>query len=193
MREFQRSIDADIEATGRVLEGLTLRWDKRYRVSDDGGESWYVEGWRKRAFEKGLHSTGNVHELRVDHRDVRVGRVSFRESADGLVFQALLDETPAGDAALEYQRADRFRGVSLRYDSDQQRRGDDGTLWRTRAYVRELSLVDAGRPQYDDARVTATRALFIVDADAEAQARATEISELLARSSALLAVDLDKM
>lgn len=193
MRTFQRSIDSDIEATGRVLEGLTLRWDKRYRVSDDNGDSWYVEGWRRSAFERGLRSTGNVHELRVDHRDVRVGRVSFTESGEGLVFQALLDETPAGDAALEYQRADRFRGVSLRYDSDQQRRDAEGTLWRTRAYVRELSLVDTGTPQYDDARVLAQRALFIVDADAEAQAQAVEITELLERSARLLAVDLDQL
>src|SRR5262245_59852420 len=106
MREFRRSIDTDIDITGRVLEGIALRWDRKYRVSDDG-VNFYVEGWRRRAFEKGMRATGNVHEVRVDHHDVRVGRVSFNESSEGLIFTAIADDTPSGDAALAYADANK--------------------------------------------------------------------------------------
>jgi HK97 family phage prohead protease len=192
MREFRRAIDTDIEHTGRVLEGITLRWNRRYRVSDDNGATYYVEGWRQRAFEKGLRATGNTHEVRVDHRDVRVGRVSFAESSEGLVFTAIADDTPDGDAVLEYADAGRFRGVSLCYWGRRQQRAEDGTLWRTEAVPRELSLIDRGVPQYEDAGVMQRRALtLMVDADETAQAEAAQLAALLERSARNIAIDID--
>ena len=92
----------EVEVTGRTIEGIALRWDHPYTVSDDNGATFYVEGWRLGAFERGLRATGNFHEVRVDHRDFRVGRTSFTETGEGLMFRAIADDTPGGDAALDY-------------------------------------------------------------------------------------------
>src|SRR4051812_2978179 len=127
MREFNRALPADdFGVTGRTIEGLALRWDRAYRVSDDGGKHWYREGWRTGAFLRGLEATGNVHELRLDHADFRLGRVAFHEDPAGLGFTAVVDGTEAGEAALADAQGGRFRGVSLRYGSTQQRTDDAG-------------------------------------------------------------------
>jgi phage head maturation protease len=191
MREFTRALPTEVEVMGRTIEGITLRWNNAYRVSDDNGASFYLEGWRPGAFERGIKATGNVHEVRIDHRDVRVGRVAFHESAEGLPFTAIVDETPEGDATLDYARAGRFRGVSLRYASDQQRRDAEGVIWRTRGVPRELSLIDNGRPQYgDDARIIAVRSMWVEEPSPEDLQRARDLEALLARSRANLAREL---
>lgn len=192
MREFVRALPTEVDVVGRTIEGMALRWDHPYTVSDDNGVTFYVEGWRRGAFERGLRATGNFHEVRVDHRDVRIGRVSFHESAEGLPFTAIADESPGGDAALDYAREGRFRGVSLRYESDQQKRDADGVVWRTRGMPRELSLIDNGRPQYgDDARIIAVRSLWVAEPTPEDAERARALEALLARSRANLARTID--
>lgn len=191
MREFIRALPTEVAVTGRTIEGMVLRWNRSYRVSDDGGATFYVEGWRQHAFERGLRATGNVAEVRVDHNDARVGRTSFAETTEGLVFTAIADETPAGDAVLDYARADRFRGVSLRYESDQQTRDVHGIIWRTRGWPRELSLIDRLTPQYgDDARIIAVRALWVEEPTPEDLAHAANVAALLERSTANLALTL---
>lgn len=189
MKTFVRALPTEVEVTGRTIEGMALHWDNAYRVSDDNGATFYLEGWRRGSFERGIKAVGNFAEVRVDHRDVRVGRTSFHESAEGLPFTATADETPAGDAVLEYARAGRFRGVSLHYESDQQTRDHDGVVWRTRGVPRELSLIDNGRPQYgDDARIIAVRALWVEEPTPEDLQRARDIEALLARSARNLAL-----
>jgi len=192
MREFERALPVDVEVTGRVVEGIALRWDRPYRVSDDGGETFYNEGWRRRAFERGLRATGNFHEVRIDHRDTRVGRASFAESAEGLPFTATMDETPGGDRAIEYARAGKFGGVSLRFESDRQEFDQEHrTVWRTRAVARELSFVDQGVPQYADASITRVRAvLWVAEADPEVLHLAADVADLLARSQRNLGAEL---
>lgn len=181
MHEFNRSLPADdFAVSGRTIEGLTLRWDKPYRVSDDEGRNFYLEGWRRSAFVRGLEATGNVHELRLDHEDVRLGRVAFHEADQGLGFTAVIDGTEAGDDALDHARAGRFRGVSLRYSSNRQRK-EGGVLWRLRAIARELSLVTVGRPQYEDALISAVRSIA-ADPDPEMLA-------LMAKAKSLTAID----
>lgn len=182
MKTFERALPTEIDVTGRTIEGMTLAWDREYRVSDDNGATFYLEGWRRGAFERGLKATGNFHEVRIDHHDVRVGRVAFHESTNGLPFTATCDETPSGDAVLEYARAGKFRGVSLSYGSDQQRM-TQGVVWRTRAVARELSLIDSGTPQYgDDARIIAVRSLWVDEPTEDDRARALDIEALLTRS-----------
>jgi len=191
MREFTRALPTEVEVLGRTIEGMTLHWDRAYTVSDDNGTTFYLEGWRPGAFTKGLRATGNVHEVRIDHRDVRVGRVAFHESVEGLPFTATIDETPEGDAALEHARAGHFHGVSLRYASDQQRRDAEGVMWRLRGVARELSLIDNGRPQYGpDARIIAVRALWVSEPTDEEREHARAVEALLARSAANLAREL---
>jgi len=172
-----------LEAVGRVIEGTALSYDRAYRVSDDGGRSFYHEGWRPGAFTEGLAATGNLHELRLGHEDVRAGRVAFADSARALGFAATVDDGPLGDAALEHVDRGDVVAVSLRFESDRQRTVD-GVVWRTRARPRELSLVlDGQRGQYDDALITARRSLDVDDVDlAQLHARATAWRELRART-----------
>lgn len=200
-RDFVRALPTTVEVLGRTIEGLALSWNRAYRVSDDGGATFYAEGWRPHAFEDGLAATGNIHEVRVDHQDLRVGRVAFSESERGLVFQATADETPMGDGALEKARAGRFRGVSLRYTSDKQHADADGVVWRRRGVARELSLIETIRPQYEDAGITAVRgevmlarALDELPGEAEAMAeRASAWAELQARARVNLARDVSML
>jgi HK97 family phage prohead protease len=191
MKTFVRALPVEVEVMGRVIEGVALNWNRAYRVSDDAGATFYLEGWRPGAFTRGLKATGNMHEVRVDHHDVRVGRTSFRESDEGLPFTAVLDETPAGDAALEYARAGRFRGVSLRYESTHQRVDREGVVWRTEGVPRELSLIDGLTPQYgDDARIIAVRGLWVEEPTPEERTRAITVAALLERSRTNLAIQV---
>lgn len=182
MRDFQRALPVAVEATGRVIEGVALTYDRAYRVTDNGGRTHYHEGWRAGAFTEGLRATGNIHELRLDHQDVRAGRVAFADSPRALAFAATVDDGPLGDAALEHVDRGQVRTVSLRFVSDRQTTRD-GVVWRLRAVPRELSLVVDREAQYDDAVVTARRALEVDDADlAAVSARAALAAELLART-----------
>jgi phage head maturation protease len=186
MRTFERALPVAVEATGRVVEGVTLTYDRAYRVSDDGGRSFYHEGWRAGAFTEGLAVRPRV-ELRLGHEDVRVGEVGFADGARVLRFAATVEPGPLGDAALEHVDRGDVTAVSLRFESDRQRTVD-GVVWRTRARPRELSLVlDGQRGQYDDALITARRALDVDDADLSVlAARAAAWRELRARTVANL-------
>jgi HK97 family phage prohead protease len=178
MRDFVRALPvADLDVTGRIIEGQALRWNKPYRVSDDG-RRFYSEGWRRGQFAEGLRATGNNHELRVDHRDVRVGMVSFDEGDVGLRFEAVADTTELGELALQEAKAGKFRGVSIRYASAHQRRDAQGVIWRQRGRIRELSLVRDIVPQYEDGLIEAMRA-------------GVATQELLDRTAANLAIEID--
>jgi phage head maturation protease len=186
VRTFERALPVAVEATGRVVEGVTLTYDRAYRVSDDGGRSFYHEGWRAGAFTEGLAVRPRV-ELRLGHEDVRVGEVGFADGARTLRFAATVEPGPLGDAALEHVDRGDVTAVSLRFESDRQRTVD-GVVWRIRARPRELSLVlDGQRGQYDDALITARRALDVDDLDLVAlSARAAAWRELRARTVANL-------
>ena len=182
MRTFERSLPVAVEATGRVIEGTTLTYDRAYRVSDDGGRTFYHEGWRAGAFTEGLQVRPRV-ELRLGHEDVRVGEVGFADGARALRFAAAVEPGPLGDAALEHVDRGDVTAVSLRFESDRQRTLD-GVVWRLRARPRELSLVlDGQRGQYDDALITARRALDVDDVElAELHQRAAAWARLQART-----------
>jgi phage head maturation protease len=188
MRDFVRSLDVtDVSTVGRTVEGVALSWDRAYRVSDDNGRSYYLEGWRAGAFTQGLRDTGNVFELRFDHVDQRAGRVAFSENARTLDFTATVDDGPIGDAVLAHVDAGEIERVSLRYLSDRQSTRD-GIVWRLRARPRELSLVVGTKAQYDDAVITARRAIEVDPADLVAAAgRAERTAALLARSAEIVA------
>jgi HK97 family phage prohead protease len=203
MQTFRRSLAVGpLEVTGRVLEGIALRWNRAYRVSDDR-RRWYSEGWRPGAFTRGLAATGNVHEARLDHRDIRVGRVTFAEGEHGLGFTATADETPGGDLLLALNDQRKLRGVSLTFASDRQQT-DDGVVWRTRATARELSFLERTRPQYDDAVITSRRGdlddalddaldqLSVYDS-LENEQRRKQVERLLARSAANLTIDVTSL
>lgn len=154
MIELARSFTADLEVTGRTVEGQALTWDTVYRVSDDGRQ-FYDEGWRRRATVDELVAARNTFEFRVDHADYRIGLVGFAETASGLVFRAVVDDGDRGDSALAEIHAGRARGVSVLYHPKRSLKDRAGVVWRIKARIRELSLTD--RAQYPDALVTAVR------------------------------------
>jgi phage head maturation protease len=185
MQEFTRTVQ-EVETVGRIVEGTALTFDRAYRVSDDAGRTFYLEGWKTGAFTEGLHAMRNTFELRVDHHDERAGTVTFTEGRRTLDFTATTDETPIGDAVLALIDAGRLGSVSLRFSSDRQKERD-GVVWRLRGRPRELSVAMGHRAQYDDALVTGRRALEADPAELAAAAAAAErTTSLLARSRVML-------
>ena len=156
MMDLVRSLVVpDMEVTGRTLEGQALRWDTLYRVTDDG-RRYYGEGFRRGAFAETL-AARPWHELRPEHWDDRIGTVRLAESAEGLVFTAVMEPGDRGDDELELVRAGRRSGVSIRYSPVRSEKGPPAPpWWRTKVDLRELSLT--ARPQYGpDAKVLALR------------------------------------
>ena len=145
---------ADMEVSGRTLEGQALAWNTLYRVTDDG-RRYYHEGFRPGAFADSLRSRSWC-ELRPEHYDERIGMVTFHEAEGGLVFTATVEPGDRGDDELELVRSGRRAGVSIRYTPVRSERGTVPPWWRTRCELRELSLTS--RPQYGpDAKVLAMR------------------------------------
>lgn len=155
MLELRRDLSVE-DVEGRTLVGRALSYDRPYRVSDDGGQNYYDEGWRAGAVAQSMAAARNVFELRALHRDVRVGLVSFEDSTSDLRFRATIDGSEDGDALLAEVEANGLPGVSLGFRPRSQR-PEHGVLWRLRAVVRELSVTDAA--QYPDASVFALRGL----------------------------------
>lgn len=183
---FARAIE-DAAVIGRTLEGVALTWDREYRVSDDNGRSYYLEGFRRGVFARGIVARRNTFECRIDHADQRAGTVQFAETARGLDFAATIDNDDFGTAVLEHVERGELSRVSLRYSSRHQDRAR-GVVWRRDVTPRELSVVVGAQAQYDDAVIEARRA---IEADpgelAAAAARAERSAVLLARSREIVA------
>ena len=159
MTDLVRSFPLDaeeIDVVGRRLEGLALRWDTLYRVSDDGGRTFYDEGFRRGAAADSIRGRRNTFESRSDHRDERIGLVAFDEAEEGLAFIVRLDSTEEGDRELELLRSERHKGVSIRYTPVRNTPRSGPPWWRAKVELRELSLTD--HAQYHDAKVEAIRA-----------------------------------
>lgn len=158
MLEVVRSLplDVDVDVVGRRLAGSVFRWDTLYRVSDDGGASWYEEGFLRGAAAYSLRARRNTFEFRPEHLDERAGLVRFLETDDGLDFEATLDGTETGDRELMDVQGGMRRGVSIRYQPKRNNPRTGPPWWRSEIGIRELSLT--GAPQYGtDAQVTAVR------------------------------------
>jgi len=162
MLELIRSLPLDLEDVdiiGRRLEGQVLRWDVPYHVTDDG-RNWYDEGFLRGCAALSIRHCFNDFDLRREHRDERVGRVGFTELDDGLMFRATVDGTEEGEAELVAIQTGLRRGVSIRYrpltNEPLRGRSEDGTRWRSKISIRELSLTAV--PQFGpDAQVVAVR------------------------------------
>jgi HK97 family phage prohead protease len=156
--EVCRSMPLDateVDVVGRRLDGMAFAWDRLYKVTDDGGRTFYDEGFRRGAATQTLRARRNTFELRDEHFDDRVGLVGFAEAEDGLVFSATMDATPEGDRELDLLRANQKTGVSIRYGIVRNQPRSGPPWWRSQIELRELSLTRT--PQYGDAKVLAIR------------------------------------
>lgn len=175
--DIERSVvDLSTDRVQGVITGIAARWDQPYRVSDDGGQTYYHESWRQGAAGKSIRER-KLFELRVGHGDhERVGRVEFYERGDGLRFEAQVEER---QEKLRQDLADgNLEHVSVRYTrlKADQLRSDSIVI--TEAALRELSLVPQGqRAQYPDALVESVRTV-----DEAAQEALERRRELVARS-----------
>jgi len=127
MRELERALTVE-DVVGRTLEGTAVTYGRPYRVSDDGGATYYREQWEAGAFAASITASRNTFEFRRSHADERLG---------------------------QYHRGT-LRGVSLRFRPRRHAPPDErGVLVRLRADIRELSLTNSG--QYGDAKVLVAR------------------------------------
>lgn len=155
MMELERALEVE-DVVGRTLEGRAVTYGRTYRVSDDGGRTYYREAWQPGAFANSIRACRNLFELRRRHHDERLGSVSFNDSRRELQFRAYIDENEEGDDAIERIEAGDWRGVSLRFRPRRAEQPDgSGVIRRTQADIRELSIAATG--QYEDAQVLAMR------------------------------------
>ena len=176
-----RNLDVqDVE--GRTLVGQALTYDRSYTVTDDGGRTWYQEGWRPGSLARSIAACRNSFELRAGHLDSRLGLVRFEDSPEALSYRATLDDSEQGEEALAEATRGNLRAVSLGFHPERQELRNTRTdpIWRTRASIRELSLSKAG--QYPDARVMAIRS---------GPDRIAMINELLDKGQAVLLQTMD--
>jgi HK97 family phage prohead protease len=144
----------DISADGRTIEGWAFKWGTPYRVSDDGGRTFYKEKWKYRCTSRSISHRRNMFELQVEHGNDRVGITEFLERNEGLWFQAEIE--PDREELIEEVKRGSKRGVSVRYAKVQQQQDDD-VVEILEANLRELSITD--NPQYkEDARIEVLRA-----------------------------------
>lgn len=167
MTDITRSAPlADIDRTGRTLEGLAFRWDHPSQVADRRGPS-YLEEFARTAVDRTLgiqpvHPLGILHPWSPGARTspIPVGSVRFSKGSEGLMFRAIVSKTVAGDEALELVDDFALRDVSIgaRPIRNSTRMTPKGRVVRREEMaLRELSLVPPGMGLHDAAQVLAVR------------------------------------
>lgn len=148
-------LDLDVKRTEGIVEGLAARWDTPYRVSDDGGQTFYEEVWRQGAATKSIRER-KLFELRFNHDgSERVGSTEFFERSDGLRFEAHIeeDQEQLRQAAADGDLTD----VSIRFLTVKEEMVRSDRKLITEAKLRELSLVQGPPAQYADAKIESAR------------------------------------
>lgn len=180
-RECSRTVvDMDVDRAQGVVSGIAARWDQPYRVSDDGGQTFYEEVWRNGAATKSIKDR-RFFELRFAHSDGdRVGLTEFYERADALRFEAQIE--PEYEQLRQAAADGDLTDVSVRYTRIRHENILSDRLLIVEARLRELSLVPPGAPpaQYPDAKIESYRAHE--EAAAEVLQRRRELVERTKRA-----------
>lgn len=142
VREFEiRETNAEL----REVAGIAVPYDQ---TTDLGG------GYRER-FDKGAAIPADDAMLYWRH-DEPIGKIIEHEQTDdGLVIRARISETPRGNEAYTLVRDGVISKFSVGFEPVEQRIEEDGTIVRTKANVREVSLVPM--PAYAGATLTEVR------------------------------------
>jgi HK97 family phage prohead protease len=147
--------DLCVRSDGRTITGLAVPWDTPTRVSDGGAS--YLEAFSRGAFTRTIAERGDRIKFLAlhDQRRLPLGRItSLTEDASGLVIEARVSETSAGDEALTLIRDGALDGLSIGF-RPVRHVVKDGVTVRTEARLNEVSAVSI--PAYDDARILAVR------------------------------------
>ena len=149
------------EVTGRTPSGLAMPWDRPTRVRDLTGPA-YIEAFAPQSADVSIrqHPSFPVF-VRHDYTHDPLGVVTFRRSAEGLMFEAPFSKTARADEMLELINDGAMRSVSIGFKPIQQvakMLGRDSVqAYRTEVALRELSFTPTGFGQYAEAGVMAVR------------------------------------
>ena len=146
--------DLEVRSDGRTIIGLAAPFD---RPANIGGQ--YVETIRAGAFHRTIAERGDRVKLLALHNNLTMplGRATaLREETRGLVIEARISKTTAGDEVLELIRDGALDSLSIGFHPVRDRWNvDHDAVERLEVRLIEVSLVTAGA--YDDARVLAVR------------------------------------
>lgn len=163
-REFTRTFAAELEVRsagnggdGRTIEGIAVPYGVRSRITAD-----LTEVFARGAFNHQLAAVNRV-KLRRQHAELIGVALELRDDAAGLWGRWSVAETEEGDKTLALVRNGALTDLSIGFRERQNRRLQDGTIMRTSADLREVSVVDAGA-YGEHAAISAVRSA----ADAEA-------------------------
>ena len=146
--------DLEVRSDGRTIIGLAAPFD---RPANIGGQ--YVETIRAGAFHRTIAERGDRVKLLALHNNLTMplGRATaLREETRGLVIEARISKTTAGDEVLELIRDGALDSLSIGFHPVRDRWNvERDAVERLEVRLIEVSLVTAGA--YDDARVLAVR------------------------------------
>ncbi len=173
-----------VEVVGRTLEGVAYQYAHPAEVTDDGGESYYLEQMMYGADTKSIRDrAGGTFPLLIWHSRTSnaghfptksIGEVEFIPTPDHLAYRAVLDRSKLADEMLELVADDTARDVSVSYKPRRDVESViDGRLLVSRAVIslEELSLTPTGTGQHDGAKVLVMRATEALPARADALVR----------------------
>lgn len=145
--------DLEVRSDGRTIVGLAAPFDTPADIGP------YTEVIRPGAFTRTIAERGDRVRLLAlhDDRSLPLGRAtSLREETRGLIVEARVSKTTAGDEALELVRDGALDSLSIGFFPVRDRWSSDrDTVERLEVRLVEISLVHAGA--YDSARVLAVR------------------------------------
>jgi HK97 family phage prohead protease len=173
MNELVMELRSVTEAE-RVIVGVVAPYDETtYLTGDPHGERI-----RRGAFARSIEHRGDkVALLRNHDRQRKLGTSRcFREAADGLVGEFVVNVGPPGDELLEECRHGYLDGLSCGFVPIRSQRGADGALEILEAKLGEVSMV--ALPAYQGAAMLSVR-------------NAENLSELLAPFANRPTVNLD--
>ncbi|WP_324667187.1 Prophage protease [Mycobacterium canetti] len=164
--------------SGRELFGVAVPYNQTAEVSDATGGG-YLERFAPGCFARSITQRG--HKVRLltghDHRRLPVGKaVELVERPDGLHVSFKVAETPSGDEVLTLVRDGLVDSFSVGFQPIAHH-WEDGTLVRTEAALREVSVVC--EPAYAGAVIEGVRQNILGGSRFRA-----ESSELVPRSLA---------
>lgn len=166
-REFTPDLEVRASGDGRTIAGIVVPFETPARVSDGGPA--YDEMFRMGAFAKTIAERGDRVKLLSQHMAGRnpLGRATMlREDVAGLYGEFKVSKTRDGDDALELVRDGALDSFSVGFAPVKHVK-EGKTVVRTEVALREASLVTF--PAYADARISAVRALDILESLTEAE------------------------
>lgn len=166
-----RSLTVDeihVERTdeGRTIIARALTFGQPYKVTDDGGRTFYNEVWNRSVFNRSMAHRGAAGKvpLMTLHNRMRlpIGAVQQIEDVAGLMtFVAKVSRTRDGDEALELVNDGVLTGVSIGAHVLANRPLANGAgVERMEARLEEISLAPMQFTQMPDAAVLAVRAVL---------------------------------